>query len=114
MEYQTNNNYSNKFYNDVVIINNKEKYYQNIIESDDIEDNNLKIKNNTKILQLKINELTDRIEFIKKNCLNYNTEQINSKLILTINNIDSIIEQINWDIINNAQLNNYKKIIKDV
>ena len=105
---------SNKFYNDVVIINNKEKYYQNIIESDDIEDNNLKIKNNTKILQLKINELTDRIEFIKKNCLNYNTEEINSKLLSTICNIDSIVEQINWDIINNAQLNNYKKIIKDV
>lgn len=111
MEYQINNK---KFYNDIVIINNKEKYYQNIIESEDIEDNNFKIKNNTKILQLKITELTDRIEFIKKNSLNYNTEQINSKLIITINNIDSIIEQINWDIINNAQLNSYKKIIKDV
>ena len=119
MDYQINNNYNNnnnnnKFYNDVVIINNKDKYYQNIIESDDIEDNNIKIKNNTKILQLKINELTERIEFIKKNCLNLNTEEINSKLLSTICNIDSIVEQINWDIINNAQLNNYKKIIKDV
>lgn len=104
MEYQYN--YSNDN-NDIIIINNnkeKDKYYHNIYN------NNLStLKSNSDELQSKIIDLNNRIDFIKKNCLDYNNNEINSKIQSTINSIDSIIEQINFDIINQALINNSKK-----
>ena len=104
MEYQYNINNNS----DVIIITNKdrdkEKYYQDIYNY-----NNLSIlKKKSEILQSKIIDLNNRIDFIKKNCFNYDNNEINSKLQSTIDNIDSIIEQINCDIINKAQINNSK------
>ncbi len=106
MEYQYNNNP-----NDVIVITNKEKdkYYQNIYN----HNNTSILKTNSDILQSKIIDLNNRIDFIKKNCHNYDNCEINSKLQSTINNIDSIIEQINWDIINKAQINESKKNLKN-
>jgi hypothetical protein len=107
MEYQFNNNNNNV--NDVIVITNKEKdkYYQNIYN----HNNSLILKKKSDVLQSKIIDLNNRIDFIKKNCFNYDNSEINSKLQSTIDNIDSIIEQINWDIINKAQINDSKKII---
>ena len=104
MEYQYNNN------NDVIVITNKEKdkYYQNIYNN-----NSYILKKKSDILQSKIIDLNNRIDFIKKNCFNYDNSEINSKLQSTIDSIDSIIEQINYDIINKAQINDSKKIIKN-
>ncbi len=104
MEYQYNNNNDND--NDVIIIRNKDKdkYYQNIYN----HNNSSIFKKNSDVLQSKIIDLNNRIDFIKKNCHSYDNSEINSKLQSTIDNIDSIIEQINWDIINKAQINTLK------
>jgi len=106
MEYQYNNND-----NDVIVITSKEKekYYQNIYNNN----NTSILKTNSDILQSKIIDLNNRIDFIKKNCHNYDNCEINYKLQSTINNIDSIIEQINCDIINKAQINESKKNLKN-
>jgi hypothetical protein len=107
MEYQYNNNNNNV--NDVIVISNKEKdkYYQNIYN----HNNSSILKKKSDVLQSKIIDLNNRIDFIKKNCFNYDNSEINLKLQSTIDNIDSIIEQINCDIINKAQINDSKKII---
>ncbi len=119
MEYQYNNINDNNDTNDVIIIANrdkdkdKNKYYQNIYNYNNNNPNPSILKKNSDLLQSKIIDLNNRIDFIKKNCFNYDNSEINSKLQSTIDNIDSIIEQINWDIVNRAQINESKKNIKN-
>ncbi len=55
------------------------------------------------ILNKKIYELNEKINFVNKNRINTNP-QINSNLETIIDNFDILINQINMDVIANAQL----------
>lgn len=105
MNYQTIEYNKSDFDNQQTTINceniiNKKKYqkYEN---------------NNLDILKNKIEELDKRVNFLKKNLSNCSNLNINSKIMFTINNIDSIIDDINFEIIKNAKINIGKKIIME-
>ncbi len=107
-------NYSNSYNktnnNDIIIISNKEKIYQNHNLS--ILNNNYDNNETYEMLQNKISELNNRIDFIKNNCIGIISEEdISIKINSIVQNIDLVIEQINYKIINKAQIHNYKKII---
>ncbi len=55
------------------------------------------------VLNKKLYELNEKINFVKKNKININPE-INSNLETIIDNFDVLIGQINMDVIANAQL----------
>ena len=96
MDYKINNYNSN---NDIIIISNKEKHYQKSNDYDNYD--------NYEVLQSKIIELNNRINFIKNNCKELMPkEDIDKKINSVVENIDLIIEQINFKIINKAQINN--------
>ena len=110
MDYMNNYNNSNSNNNDIIIICNKDKIYQNPNLSEEHNNN----YETYEMLQAKIIELNNKINFIKYNSIGImSDEDIYTKINPIMENIDFIIEQINFKIINKAQIFNYKKIIKN-